>query len=1243
MGKSRGKRSKKTLPKICLNMIVRDESHIIRETLESIVKYIDYYVISDTGSVDNTKEVIKDFFDEKGIPGEIYDDPWKYFGPSRSKALEHARGKSQYVWIIDADDLVVGDLQFPDNLDKDSYLLKFGKDFTYPRKLFLRNDRGIPWRFQGWVHEYATADEIDVTEDYLKGDYYIESRRLGSRSNSNDKYKRDALILEEYLEQHPNSERDVFYCAQSWKDYGEWEKALKYYTKRSTMGKWWEEEYISLFRIAEIKTNQKKPWVEIEKAYIVCAEFNKKFNFIGNVMRAEPYIRIASYYLEEKDYEMTYKWSKLACDIPYPENASLFIYAGDYHKTRWEYLAISAYYLGKFQESANIYTNLIQSSHITEDERNQFITNRKYPEEKIADSKKKYAILWIGSKWVGSENEFNNMVISLAYTYSLIIVGEKIPDNVYDQICISYSQLDKYLEYIEPTLVVLYDDYGFIKKYKNDERLSCTTLAYMSSIHPKIHYKNGMVINNSDSSLIETIDCFICYDQDVWESVQKIWKKPAIWCDTAGQNDFTLLVIPKISEKNITDEKFDITTEIVLPEYVENLSNTKFDNKVKIDFYIESLKQSPNDIAINLLLLVGYVDQKNWDMANASIGRIRKIIDNDVKNIPKSIQHIWSQCLIQIYQANSEWQKCLDECNEYLQNDLSDNLVRRNQPWVIKARDNSIYKLSKLLEITNYDEENVKSLKLGNGNNILLTMTTCKRFDLFEKTVNSFIACCNDINRVDKWLVVDDGSSDEDKTLMKDRYPFITFLFKSDKKETINSGHVGSMNIIWEEAQNYKYLFHLEDDFEFINSFNYFDVCVRALEKHKSWGQVLLNSNYMEVGFNERIIAGGKALPFDPDDGVFLREHVYYPFKSEHYNKFIETLSGPSSTYWPHFSLRPGLWKVDMLKDVGKFSKTYHFERCYGNEYVDRGWLTGFIDTFTAIHIGKKTWEKVEDVKNAYALNNEKQFGGNNSKWNMNVLNNSSWDEWKEWKNIMTDHMQIHGYSWNVFSTKDTITNLSSHHWKIFKNNKFEYQRTIINDICTQNELWQKCMIDDQLIVLHTDSIPIDSFDIDIIDKLSRKLDSEYDIIWLSEDKHNYIANNSACGVLYDAMMNGIIDGWSNIVEYVNEKLNGRTMMNICFENRKLSDKKDLKSDDDWIFVTQLDSHGGDMKWIQINEENTIEQMKANCLKDKSILGFNTLGWIKKDIRPLHEWSHLYNAKNDDDGFWLKRSTILPE
>jgi hypothetical protein len=44
-----------TRPAICLNMIVRNEAHIIRETLDAVAPYISERAIVDTGSADGPR------------------------------------------------------------------------------------------------------------------------------------------------------------------------------------------------------------------------------------------------------------------------------------------------------------------------------------------------------------------------------------------------------------------------------------------------------------------------------------------------------------------------------------------------------------------------------------------------------------------------------------------------------------------------------------------------------------------------------------------------------------------------------------------------------------------------------------------------------------------------------------------------------------------------------------------------------------------------------------------------------------------------------------------------------------------------------------------------------------------------------------------------------------------------------------------------------------------------------------
>ena len=52
---------------VTLCMIVKNETHIVHECLESMAPYIDRYDITDTGSTDGTPEKIKEIMDKHGL------------------------------------------------------------------------------------------------------------------------------------------------------------------------------------------------------------------------------------------------------------------------------------------------------------------------------------------------------------------------------------------------------------------------------------------------------------------------------------------------------------------------------------------------------------------------------------------------------------------------------------------------------------------------------------------------------------------------------------------------------------------------------------------------------------------------------------------------------------------------------------------------------------------------------------------------------------------------------------------------------------------------------------------------------------------------------------------------------------------------------------------------------------------------------------------------------------------------
>ena len=238
-------------PTICLNMIVKNESHIIKNTLEKLCNKIQfsYWVICDTGSTDNTQQIIRDFFNEKNIPGELHNNEWKNFAYNRNIALNEAFDKTDLLLVFDADDEIQGNIIMPKMVNSDGYSLNFGNSdgISYQRILLVNNK--IRWEFKSVIHEYINCLKPNPKILNIEGNYYVVSGRSGSRNSDPDKYLKDAKILEEsYYEAKTNNDhlylRYGFYCANSYKDSGKTEEAIKWY--KITLGNenWSQEKYM---------------------------------------------------------------------------------------------------------------------------------------------------------------------------------------------------------------------------------------------------------------------------------------------------------------------------------------------------------------------------------------------------------------------------------------------------------------------------------------------------------------------------------------------------------------------------------------------------------------------------------------------------------------------------------------------------------------------------------------------------------------------------------------------------------------------------------------------------------------------------------------------------------------------------------------------------------------------------------------------------------------------------------------
>jgi glycosyltransferase involved in cell wall biosynthesis len=331
------------MPKLCLSMIVKNETHIIKECFDTVYKNIDYWVIVDTGSTDGTQELIKQYFAEKGIPGELHERPWVGFGHNRSEALELCNGKADWAWMIDADDYIEGNLELPLNIpdDVDGWALKFARgEFEWWRTQIFRTGRG--WKYMGILHEYPTIPDNQPKIAKLDSNYKIVARTLGARNKDIspiEKYSKDAELLEEALKTEPDNIRYQFYLAQSYFDSQQWEKAEAAYVKRVQMGGWEEEQFYAAFRIGLCRGILNKPWLEIQQAFLEAWEIRPN--------RAEPLHQISRVYRHMGHPRLAYLYAKMALDIPYPQDDILFVSADVYKFGILDEVASTAFYANK--------------------------------------------------------------------------------------------------------------------------------------------------------------------------------------------------------------------------------------------------------------------------------------------------------------------------------------------------------------------------------------------------------------------------------------------------------------------------------------------------------------------------------------------------------------------------------------------------------------------------------------------------------------------------------------------------------------------------------------------------------------------------------------------------------------------------------------------------------------------------------------------------------------------------------
>ena len=376
-------------PKICLNMIVKNESRVIIRLLDSVVKLLDGYCICDTGSTDNTIFLITEYFKRHNIPGKIVQEPFKDFGYNRTFALKAAAEipNMDYLLLLDADMILTGSYLQPENikafkkgLDKDFYHMCQGSQtYFYKNVRLVKNYKDFS--YWGVTHEYVKSPEGAQAGSFENDQLFIND--IGDGGAKTDKFERDIRLLTKGLEENPNNDRYTFYLANSLKDAGQYEKSIEMYRNRIKIGGWVEEVWYSYYNIGKCHVILG----EIEKAICVWMEGYEYYP-----KRLEALYEIVKYYREHGKNKLAYLYYTIADKSRTKWGASseyLFLQKDIYdYKLDYE-MTIVGYYANDDNYDLNkLNMKVISDEYIDDGTSKNVLTNYKFYSKKIIEQNK---------------------------------------------------------------------------------------------------------------------------------------------------------------------------------------------------------------------------------------------------------------------------------------------------------------------------------------------------------------------------------------------------------------------------------------------------------------------------------------------------------------------------------------------------------------------------------------------------------------------------------------------------------------------------------------------------------------------------------------------------------------------------------------------------------------------------------------------------------------------------------------
>ena len=326
---------------LSLCMIVKNEEDVIGRCLDCVKDIADEIIIVDTGSIDNTKEIVKNYTDK------VYDFPWiDDFSAARNYSFSQAT--KDYVMWLDADDIIdeknrqelkslKNCLDPSIDMVKMIYNVSFDEDnnptLSYYRERIFK--RSMDYRWVGEIHEvilpYGNIMHSEIA--------ILHKKMHPNEPERNLKIFRQMLAQGKFLDP-----RQKFYYARELYYNAKYPEAIDQFIDFLQEGKGWIENNINACKdLASCYYQIKADSSALESLF-------KSFAY--DQPRAEICCDIGKHFLDRKEYNTAIFWYELALTRKIDDRSGGFILPDRYGYTPYIQLCVCYDKLGHYHKAS---------------------------------------------------------------------------------------------------------------------------------------------------------------------------------------------------------------------------------------------------------------------------------------------------------------------------------------------------------------------------------------------------------------------------------------------------------------------------------------------------------------------------------------------------------------------------------------------------------------------------------------------------------------------------------------------------------------------------------------------------------------------------------------------------------------------------------------------------------------------------------------------------------------------------